>query len=489
MLKASNEIIINAADIIAKDLNNFFDTLLLFFFIIILSLVFFFSFRYNCYMQKYKIITYGCQMNIHESEKIAGTLHSMGYVECKDENDADVIVFNTCCIRDNAEKRALGNIGAVKHLKKSKPGLILAVVGCMTQQDGAGLNLRQKYPYVDIVLGTNNLAELKNAVLKLKNSGKKSVLIDPNERPEVLEGELKYRTSGCNAWLNIMYGCNNFCTYCIVPYVRGRERSRKMQNVIDEFKMLIDQGYKEITLLGQNVNSYGHDLNDGSNFAKLLEEIAKIQGKHRVRFMTSHPKDLNMDVIDIIADSKNICNNIHLPIQSGSNKILKLMNRHYTREYYLDTIDAIKSKIPNCGITTDLMVGFPYEEEEDFEYTLDIVRRVKYSSAFTFIYSVRKGTKAALMPQIPAEVSKDRIKRLIAEQNKITKDLSKEYEGNVYEVLCEDVAPKKVGYVCGRTDSGRLVTFEGSNDLIGQFVNIKINKSQSASLFGELVEE
>ncbi len=489
MLKASNEIIINAADIIAKDLNNFFDTLLLFFFIIILSLVFFFSFRYNCYMQKYKIITYGCQMNIHESEKIAGTLQSMGYVECKDENDADVIVFNTCCIRDNAEKRALGNIGAVKHLKKSKPGLILAVVGCMTQQDGAGLNLRQKYPYVDIVLGTNNLAELKNAVLKLKNSGKKSVLIDPNERPEVLEGELKYRTSGCNAWLNIMYGCNNFCTYCIVPYVRGRERSRKMQNVIDEFKMLIDQGYKEITLLGQNVNSYGHDLNDGSNFAKLLEEIAKIQGKHRVRFMTSHPKDLNMDVIDIIADSKNICNNIHLPIQSGSNKILKLMNRHYTREYYLDTIDAIKSKIPNCGITTDLMVGFPYEEEEDFEYTLDIVRRVKYSSAFTFIYSVRKGTKAALMPQIPAEVSKDRIKRLIAEQNKITKDLSKEYEGNVYEVLCEDVAPKKVGYVCGRTDSGRLVTFEGSNDLIGQFVNIKINKSQSASLFGELVEE
>ena len=489
MLKASNEIIINAADIIAKDLNNFFDTLLLFFFIIILSLVFFFNFRYNCYMQKYKIITYGCQMNIHESEKIAGTLQSMGYVECEDESDADVIVFNTCCIRDNAEKRALGNIGAVKHLKKSKPGLILAVVGCMTQQDGAGLNLRQKYPYVDIVLGTNNLAELKNAVLKLKNSGKKSVLIDPNERPEVLEGELKYRTSGCNAWLNIMYGCNNFCTYCIVPYVRGRERSRKMQNVIDEFKMLIDQGYKEITLLGQNVNSYGHDLNDGSNFAKLLEEIAKIQGKHRVRFMTSHPKDLNMDVIDIIADSKNICNNIHLPIQSGSNKILKLMNRHYTREYYLDTIDAIKSKIPNCGITTDLMVGFPYEEEEDFEDTLDIVRRVKYSSAFTFIYSVRKGTKAALMPQIPAEVSKDRIKRLIAEQNKITKDLSKEYEGNVYEVLCEDVAPKKVGYVCGRTDSGRLVTFEGSNALIGQFVNIKINKSQSASLFGELVEE
>lgn len=428
-------------------------------------------------------------MNIHESEKIAGILEYMGYLACENEEDADLIVFNTCCIRDNAEKRALGNIGAVKHLKKLKPELIIAVVGCMTQQDGAGLNLRNKYPYVDIVLGTNNLFELENCIQKLKNSKKKSVLIDPNERPEVLESEKVYRTSGCNAWLNIMYGCNNFCTYCIVPYVRGRERSRKMANIIDEFKSLVDQGYKEITLLGQNVNSYGHDLDDGSNFAKLLEEVAKIDGKHRIRFMTSHPKDLNLDVIDIISQSPNICNNIHLPIQSGSNKILKLMNRHYTREYYLDTIDAIKAKIPDCGITTDLMVGFPYEEEEDFEDTLDIVRKVKYSSAFTFIYSVRKGTKAAQMPQIAPEVSKNRITRLIAEQNKITKELSRGYERKVFEVLCEDVAPKKEGFVCGRTDSGRMVTFKGDKSLIGEFVNVKINKSQSASLFGELTEE
>ncbi len=440
-------------------------------------------------MQKYKIITYGCQMNIHESEKIAGILEDMGYGECNDENQADIIVFNTCCIRDNAEKRALGNIGAVKHIKKSNPDLIVAVVGCMTQQEGAGLTLRQKYPYVDIVLGTNNLFELENCILNLRNHKKKSVIIDTDEKPQIREDEKFYRTSGTNAWLNIMYGCNNFCTYCIVPYVRGRERSRKMVNVLDEFKRLLDEGYKEITLLGQNVNSYGHDLDDGSNFAKLLEEISKIQGKHRVRFMTSHPKDLNRDVIDIIADSPNICNNIHLPIQSGSNKILKLMNRHYTREYYLDTIDAIKSKIPDCGITTDLMVGFPYEEEEDFQDTLDIVRRVKYSSAFTFVYSIRRGTKAATMPQVPPEVSKDRITRLIAEQNKITKLLSKEYEGNVYEVLCEDKAPKKEGFVCGRTDSGRLVTFKGEESLIGQFVNVKINKSQSASLFGDIVEE
>ncbi|MDE6758568.1 MAG: tRNA (N6-isopentenyl adenosine(37)-C2)-methylthiotransferase MiaB [Clostridia bacterium] len=440
-------------------------------------------------MQKYKIITYGCQMNIHESEKIAGILEDLGYCTCEDEEDADIIVFNTCCIRDNAEKRALGNIGAIKHLKKAKPGLILAVVGCMTQQDGAGLNLRNKYPYVDIVLGTNNLFELEDCIQKLKNAKKKSVIIDPNERPEVLENEKVFRTSGCNAWLNIMYGCNNFCTYCIVPYVRGRERSRKMSNVLDEFKSLIDQGYKEITLLGQNVNSYGHDLDDGSNFAKLLEEIAKINGKHRIRFMTSHPKDLNLDVIDIISQSPNICNNIHLPIQSGSNKILKLMNRHYTREYYLDTIAAIKEKIPDCGITTDLMVGFPYEEEADFEDTLDIVRKVKYSSAFTFIYSIRKGTKAAQMPQIPPQVSKERITRLIAEQNKITKELSRGYEGKVFEVLCEDFAPKKSGYVCGRTDSGRMVTFEGDGKLIGNFINVKIEKSQSASLFGRITEE
>ena len=440
-------------------------------------------------MQKYKIITYGCQMNIHESEKIAGILEYLGYGMCDREEDADIIVFNTCCIRDNAEKRALGNIGAVKHLKKIKPELIIAVVGCMTQQDGAGLNLRNKYPYVDIVLGTNNLFELEDCIKKIKDTHIKSVLIDTNDRPKVLENEKVYRTSGCNAWLNIMYGCNNFCTYCIVPYVRGRERSRKMANVIDEFKSLVDQGYKEITLLGQNVNSYGHDLDDGSNFAKLLEELSKIDGKHRIRFMTSHPKDLNMGVIDIIAQSTNICNNIHLPIQSGSNKILKLMNRHYTREYYLDTIAAIKDKIPNCGITTDLMVGFPYEEEEDFEDTLDIVRRVKYSSAFTFIYSVRKGTKAAQMPQIPPQVSKERITRLIAEQNKITKELSRGYEGKVFEVLCEDFAPKKQGYVCGRTDSGRMVTFEGDKTLIGKFVDVKIEKSQSASLFGKITEE
>lgn len=441
-------------------------------------------FVYNCYMQYYKIITYGCQMNIHESEKIAATLCELGYEETVDDKSANIFVFNTCCIRDNAEQHALGNIGALKHLKKSNPEVVICVVGCMTQQDGAGLKLRERYPFIDIVLGTSNIGLLGESVLSLKANRKKTVQIDTAEKPAIVENQKAYRTSGTNAWLNIMYGCNNFCTYCIVPYVRGRERSRNIENIIAEFKTLVASGYKEITLLGQNVNSYGNDLESGENFAMLLSKLSQIEGKYRIRFMTSHPKDLSKAVIDIIAESDKICKNIHLPIQSGSNKILKLMNRHYTREEYLQTIDYIKQKMPNCGITTDIMVGFPFETDEDFEDTLDIVRRVGYSSAFTFIYSVRKGTIAADMPQVPKEVSKSRIQILIKEQNLFTKLLSKDYEGKIFEVLCEGKAPKKEGVLCGRTDSGRMVSFVGDESLIGQFCNIKIEKSQSASLFG-----
>lgn len=425
-------------------------------------------------------------MNLHESEKIAGILEDLGYCPTQNSEDADVIVFNTCCIRDNAEKHALGQIGQIKKLKRDKPELIVAVVGCMTQQDGAGLRLREKFPFIDIVLGTSNLDKLQECVEQVRAAGKKTVLIDPTQKPAIVENQRVSRSSGTNAWLNIMYGCNNFCTYCIVPYVRGRERSRRLEDVMDEFKRLIDEGYPEITLLGQNVNSYGNDLSDGTSFAGLLEKISNVPGKFRVRFMSSHPKDLNRGVIDIVADSPNLCNNIHLPIQSGSNKILNLMNRRYTRERYLDIIEDIRARIPDCGITTDLMVGFPYEEETDFEDTLDIVRRVGFSSAFTFVYSVRRGTKAAEMPQVDPAVAKDRIQRLIAEQNAVTKKLSAQYENRIEEVLCEDVAPKRKGAVCGRTDSGRLVTFEGSADLIGKFCNVRIERSQSASLFGRL---
>lgn len=428
-------------------------------------------------------------MNVHESEKIAGILTKLGYAPAQEGEDADVVVFNTCCIRDNAERKAMGHIGMLKTEKKINPSMIVAVVGCMTQQDGAGKALREKFPFIDIVLGTSNLALLETYIPSVAASRGKYVDIDENELPAINENETFYRTSGTNAWLNIMYGCNNFCTYCIVPYVRGRERSRTKEAIKDEFKRLVDEGYKEITLLGQNVNSYGKDLYGGEyGFANLLEELAKVDGKHRIRFMTSHPKDFNRKLIDVIAEYPNICNNIHLPVQSGSDKILKLMNRHYTREYYLDTISAIREKLPDCGITTDLMVGFPYEEESDFQDTLDIVKRVRYSNAFTFVYSVRKGTPAAKMPQVDPEVAKDRIMRLIAAQNAVTKELSKEYENKVFEVLCEDLSPNKKGCVCGRTDSGRLVTFPGGEDMIGKFVNVKITRSQSASLFGETEE-
>lgn len=426
-------------------------------------------------------------MNVHESERIAKSLEKLGYTEAEDDN-FDIIVFNTCCIRDTAEQKILGHIGKLKKVKRANPKLIVAIVGCMSGQKGKAEELLKKYPFIDIVLGANNLQELEDAVIRLQNNHKKTISTPDDDRPKVIE-EVEYtRTSMPNAWVNIMYGCNNFCTYCIVPHVRGRERSRKPQSIIKECTELIAQGYKEITLLGQNVNSYGNDFEDKSiDFAGLLEQLAQIPGDHRIRFMTSHPKDLNENVIDIIAKYDTLCKNIHLPIQSGSNRILKAMNRHYTREDYLQIVDKIRKKMPLCGITTDIMVGFPTETEQDFEDTLDIVNRVQFSGAFTYIYSPRKGTPAYDMEQIPYEIKSQRIQKLIKEQNQITKKLSKTYEGNVYRVLVEDT--KEDGKLCGRTDCGRLVTFAGDKSFVGTFKNVLITKSQSASLFGQIMEE
>ena len=444
----------------------------------------------------YKINTYGCQMNVHESEKIAGILEKMGYVDCPETENPDVIVFNTCCIRDTAERRALGNIGVTKAEKLRNPDLILAVVGCMPQQDGVANVIKERYPYVDIVLGTRNVAELEKEIQKVKSDRQKIKkrgdkkyrcfdVAQPVDYLDIDENIPKTRTSFPNAWVNIIYGCNNFCTYCIVPYVRGREVSRDMQSVLDEVKECVEKGYKEITLLGQNVNSYGNDIADEKvNFANLLREIDKIEGKFRVRFMTSHPKDLTDDIIDAMATSQKICAHLHLPVQAGSDKVLANMNRRYDREKYLSLIDKLRKAMPEIGITTDIMVGFPTETEEDFQDTMDLVRRVRYSNAFTFIYSPRKGTPAAKMEQIPYAVKQDRIARLIKLQNQITKEISETYINNVYEVLCEDVAPKHEGMVCGRTESGRLVTFDGTKDDVGKFFNVRIDVSRSASLFG-----
>lgn len=438
--------------------------------------------------KKYCVVTYGCQMNLHESEKISGILSGMGMSAVNEPENADVVVFNTCCIRDTAERRALGNIGKMKELKKKNKNLLIVVTGCMTQQNGFAENMKERYQYVDVILGTHNISDLENLIrIRLEKKKRVAAVLDTDGYIDD-ETTPVTRTSFPNAWVNINYGCNNFCTYCIVPYVRGRERSRDMKSIISECEKLINDGYKEITLLGQNVNSYGNDVPDENvNFANLLREVAKIDGKFRIRFMTSHPKDLTEDVVKAIRDNDKICNNIHLPIQAGSNSVLKNMNRRYTREHYLGLIDMIRRYLPDCGITTDIMVGFPYETEEDFLDTMDIVEKVRFSTAFTFIYSVRKGTKAAEMPQIPYEIKQNRIKRLIARQNEITEEISKDYVGNVYEILVEGMQEKKNGYVVGRTESGRLVSANGDESMIGEFINVKITAVKNAQLLGEIL--
>lgn len=438
--------------------------------------------------KKYCVVTYGCQMNLHESEKISGILSGMGMSAVNEPENADVVVFNTCCIRDTAERRALGNIGKMKELKKKNKNLLIVVTGCMTQQNGFAENMKERYQYVDVILGTHNISDLENQIrIRLEKKKRVAAVLDTDGYIDD-ETTPVTRTSFPNAWVNINYGCNNFCTYCIVPYVRGRERSRDMKSIISECEKLINDGYKEITLLGQNVNSYGNDVPDENvNFANLLREVAKIDGKFRIRFMTSHPKDLTEDVVKAIRDNDKICNNIHLPIQAGSNSVLKNMNRRYTREHYLGLIDLIRRYLPDCGITTDIMVGFPYETEEDFLDTMDIVEKVRFSTAFTFIYSVRKGTKAAEMPQIPYEIKQNRIKRLIARQNEITEEISKDYVGNVYEILVEGMQEKKNGYVVGRTESGRLVSAKGDESMIGEFKNVRITAVKNAQLLGEIL--
>ncbi len=434
----------------------------------------------------YHIITYGCQMNVHESEKIAGTLKKMGYEPVADSEGADIVVFNTCCIRENAENHAYGNIGALKKLKKSKKDLLIAVGGCMTQQPGKAEELKKKFPFVDIVFGTHNLEELQKLVeLKLKR--KKSVVDVWEKEGEISEKDEPFRTSYPNAWVNIMYGCNNFCTYCIVPYVRGRERSRRPEHIVAEVRSLLDEGYKEITLLGQNVNSYGNDADGAFNFPDLLREICQDKRKFRLRFMTSNPKDFTEDLVAAIAENPQICRLVHLPVQAGSDRILQKMNRKYTFDEYLDKVKMLRKRIPDCQITTDIMVGFPTETEEDFQKTLDLVDAADFSTAFTFVYSRRSGTVAAEMEgQIPEDVQKDRIMRLVSLVNSKTREKSKEYLGKNVEILCEDYDGKK-GVYLGRDEYGRMGYFPSSENVVGKFVNVKITEASGVSLTGEIV--
>lgn len=440
-------------------------------------------------MKNYLIMTYGCQMNVHESEKLAGALKRLGYEnECTDFNDADIIVFNTCCIRENAEDHAYGNIGMLKNLKKQKKDLIVAVGGCMTQQKEAAEKLHKTFPFVDIIFGSLNLDEFEQLV-KEKLNQKKSVIKIIDENYGIVEGNEPYRTSYPNAWVNIMYGCNNFCTYCIVPYVRGRERSRDMDSIYAEVKNLVDQGYKEITLLGQNVNSYGNDLTGGESFSALLDKISQIKGDYRLRFMSNHPKDLTEEMVKSMAANKNVCHLVHLPIQSGSTKVLKEMHRRYTKEDIFAKVDLIKKYMPDCGITTDIMVGFPGETEEDFQETLDVVEKVRFSGAFTFVYSRRKGTVADKMEnQISEETKKDRIMRLVDAQNAINREESQKYVGKTVQILCEDYDKKRDCYL-GRDEYGKMIYFKSETDMIGKFVMIKVNEAGGISLYGTKAEE
>ena len=440
-------------------------------------------------MQKYyHITTYGCQMNIHESEKLAGILEKLGYKCTDDVNKADVAVFNTCCIREAAEQKAFGNIGALKKLKKKNPDMVIAVCGCMTQQEKKAEQLKSTFPFVDIIFGTHNIFMFEEYLTNYIENRKRIFSIWGKDKDNVLPTEVEsVRTSGYNAWVNIMYGCNNFCSYCIVPYVRGRERSRNFEEIVCECKKMISQGYKTITLLGQNVNSYGKDLkNEEYTFANLLKTIANLEGDFELRFLTSHPKDLTSDVIDVIRDNEKISRAIHLPVQSGSDRILKLMNRHYTREHYLNLVDEIYKKIPDAKLSTDIIVGFPTETEEDYNLTKDLVKKVKYNSIFAFMYSKRSGTIAEKMDdQVPQDVKNFRVNDLLNLQKQITKENLNSSIGSVERALVVEKSDK--GIIC-KTDSGRTMILENTEDSSMRFVKAKITKIDKNQLYAIIVE-
>ena len=442
----------------------------------------------NDKLLKYYIETWGCQMNEEDSEKLSGMLKRIGYTRTENKEEAGIILFNTCCVRENAENKVFGNLGALKKLKKKNPDLIIGICGCMMQQEGMADKILKKFPYVNIVFGTHNAYKFPEYLNRVKTEGVQIKEIF-NKETDIVEGLPIDRESSVKAFVTIMYGCNNFCTYCIVPYVRGRERSRKPEDILKEIRELVAQGYKEITLLGQNVNSYGKGLEEDVDFAKLLRMINEIEGLERVRFMTSHPKDLTVDVIMAIKECDKLCEQIHLPVQSGSNSILKKMNRHYTREYYLDLVKKIKEEIPGVTLTTDIIVGFPGETEEDFQETLELVKEVGYSSAFTFIYSRRNNTPADMMlNQVSEEDKHHRFNRLVAAVNERVIAQNKAEEGNILEVLVEGNSKNDAEKLTGRTRTGRLVNFTGEGINAGDIVNVKITRAQNFSLIGEVIK-
>lgn len=436
----------------------------------------------------YHILTYGCQMNEHDSEKISGMLTSIGYEETDDDKNADLVIFNTCLIRENAELKFFGKLGEVKGLKRNKPDMLVAICGCMMQKEEIRKKVLKKFSFVDIIFGTNTIHELPGLIYNVEINKNKSVDIIENTEL-IFENMPKNRKFKYKALVNITYGCNNFCTYCVVPYVRGREKSREAIEIINEVASLAEDGCKEITLLGQNVNSYGSNLENKFTFAQLLYELNKIDGIERIRFMTSHPKDLSDDLINAIKECDKVCNHVHLPVQSGSNEILNKMNRKYTKEHYLEIVRKLKAAIPDVAITTDIIVGFPGETEEDFMETVDIVKKAQYDSAFTFLYSMREGTKAALMEnQIPDETKHERFNKLLEVLYPIVLDRNEQCIGKVYPILVESVSKTTDNTLTGRTEHFRLVHFKGDEELIGQIVNVKITNVKTFHMEGEMLK-
>ena len=436
--------------------------------------------------KKYFLRTYGCQMNVHDSEQIKRYMTMLGMEATETLEDADVIVLNTCAIRENAHEKVMGYLGRCKHLKKTKKDLIIAITGCMASQEDVALDIMKNHKYVDILVGTNNLYDLPKLLIEKKTGQNIEVYSNSDIVPENVNYE---RDSKICAWVNIMYGCDKFCTYCIVPFTRGRERSRKMENILEECSHLVQNGYQEITLLGQNVNAYGNDLNLGYDFADLLENVAKL-GIPRLRFVTSHPWNFTDKMIDVIAKYDNIMPYIHLPIQSGSDAILKKMNRRYTVEEYKELFNKMKDRIPGVSITTDIIVGFPGETEEDFQKTLDIAEYCKYDGAYTFIYSERKGTASSFMKDdTPLKEKEERLQRLNEVINKYSRINNEKLLGKEVPVLILGESEKDSTQLYGYTDTYKLVNVIGSKDLIGKIVNVKIEDAKSFSLDGTAVKE
>ncbi len=435
-------------------------------------------------MKKYHIITFGCQMNEHDSETIAGMLAQQGMEPVLDKKEADIVIINTCSVRENADKRFFGTLGQLKKKKTENPEFVVGVCGCMMQQQHVIDTLKMKYPWVDIIFGTHNIHMFPQLLENVMNE-KQKIMDIWEDGGEIVEGLPAKRLYKHKAFVNIMYGCNNFCTYCIVPYTRGRERSRRPLDIVNEVRNLVADGVKEITLLGQNVNSYKGD--EDTDFAALIYMLNYIEGLERIRFMTSHPKDLSDRLIQAYRDCDKLCRNIHLPVQSGSSSILKRMNRRYTKEDYLQLVERLRTAVPDITISTDIIVGFPGETEADFLETLDLAERVRYDSAFTFLYSIRKGTPAEKFEdQIPEDVKHERFNRLVDTINRISAEKNAEYVGTVQQVLVEGTSKNDIMTYSGRTDGFKLVNFKASEDLAGRMVSVRITESNTFSLVGEL---